>query len=279
MLGTNQESMTVFYHRAAPLLSEMGALLCELKVNPAQERCQPLLDTTKRLSEVAAPYPIPAFTEFTHLLHDSITGILEHNLSITPTTVSALCESQAILCEWHKAIVENDDGYSPPISEVMTSLCSIFEGSETKSPSPIVAAQSAPSDPDRFLSFRVGEGRWGIPLSLIQELVEIDTPLSVSCSHSVTSELSVKGEALDVVNLRAALGLGRSDSKRTILVVCKSEGPSRLALQVDRLCSINDMPPAPSSSFGISVALRGTVDAAGGEGPRNIFLTCLASLP
>lgn len=120
----------------------------------------------------------------------------------------------------------------------------------------------------RLIVFRLEGEAFGLPLDVIQEVARgSDLRAASGGDPSVESELVLRGEAVPLVDLRAALGMEpTSDPGRGRIVVAVLPGGDRVGLLVDAVDGVRSLPrralaPVPRFFRNASVCVRGVLRA------------------
>jgi purine-binding chemotaxis protein CheW len=84
---------------------------------------------------------------------------------------------------------------------------------------------SQPSQIGQYLSFRIGDADFGIPLLQVKEILQYETPVPIpGMPPSFRGVMNVRGSAIPVVDLGVRFGRGESSpTKRTCILVVENE--------------------------------------------------------
>lgn len=120
---------------------------------------------------------------------------------------------------------------------------------------------SAGSLAGQYLSFRVGDADFGIPLLQVKEILQYEEPVRIpSVPASIRGVMNVRGAAVPVVDLGVRFGRGESaPTKRTCVLVVESgatAGPTGVVADgVNAVVEIrgDEVEPAPDFGAGVRV--------------------------
>ena len=141
---------------------------------------------------------------------------------------------------------------------------------------------SAPSEPGaqpldaagRYLTFRLGAGRYGIPLLRIREIVQLPevTPVP-GTPDALLGVINLRGNAVTIIDLAAQLGLAATPiGKRTCAIVVDAELDGQrasLGVVVDEVESVvgfgaSDLRPVPAFGNPVRLELLAALGVAAG---------------
>ena len=108
----------------------------------------------------------------------------------------------------------------------------------------------------KVLTFLVGTERYGLSISPILQVLREPAVVRVPGADGVADEVfEFRGEVVRIVDLREAMGAGPGEPVAHLIVVREPVGGGRLALRVNRVGMVHDVPdsdvePLPAGSHG-----------------------------
>jgi purine-binding chemotaxis protein CheW len=137
----------------------------------------------------------------------------------------------------------------------------------TPATSPAATEEGAEQVPSEFLAFRLAEDSYALPVERVREIVRLRpiTPVP-RLPEAILGALALRGEIVQVVDLRIRLGLAQQEPNRSSrLIILHGDDDRVAALLVDAVAEVlrvsdENLRPSQGSSSGYvrELAVRGT---------------------